>query len=279
FWMGEKESEHLNKTLDYNYWMSRFPITNTQFGAFVKSGGYQIERYWREAKKAGVWKNGKVKGRWDDVFREEPYNFGVPFNLCNHPVVGVTWYEALAFTRWLTETWQQNGTVPKELVVQIPSEAEWEKAARGGVEIPERPIISSIKHVGAFRDTPLPQQNLNPKRTYPWGDQPNANLANYGETGIGTTSAVGCFVSGASLYGCEEMSGNVWEWTRNILKDYPYKPKDGREDLGAPEDDPRVLRGGAFYFDRRYVRCAYCYWYSPGYWNKDFGFRVVLFPL
>jgi formylglycine-generating enzyme required for sulfatase activity len=114
--------------------MSRFPITNAQFAAFVKSGGYNEARYWPEAKAASVWQDGHVKA-YDDKPRSQPYDFGAPFNLPNHPVVGITWYEMLAFTRWLTEVSREKKWFGEKMSMALPSEAEWEKAARGGEEI------------------------------------------------------------------------------------------------------------------------------------------------
>ena len=109
---------------------------------------------------------------------------------------------------------------------------------------------------------------------YPWGDDPDPNRANYDETGIGTTNAVGCFPGGKSPYEVEEMSGNVWEWTRSLYRDYPYKPGKERENLKA--DAHRVVRGGSFSSGRRRVRCAYRGGYGPYGLDGDVGFRLAV---
>ncbi len=102
---------------------------------------------------------------------------------------------------------------------------------------------------------------------------------NCAETGIGATSAVGCFPRGANPEtACEDMAGNVWEWTRSLLKDYPNDPKDVREGLAAGDDEPRVLRGGSFVNGYRSTRCSSRLGDSPGRRSVDFGFRVCLSP-
>ncbi|MGD2178679.1 MAG: SUMF1/EgtB/PvdO family nonheme iron enzyme, partial [Anaerolineae bacterium] len=194
FLMGEGDDQH--GTPLPTYYTARYPVTVAQFRAFVESSGYEP--------------------RDQDSLR------GVD----NHPVVRVTWYDALEYGNWLTERLRAWEGTPEPLatllrqegwIVTLPSEAEWEKAARG----PDG-------------------------REFPWGNEADPNQANYGDTGIDTTSAVGCFPGGASPYGVEDLSGNVWEWTRSRYEGYPYDPEDGRENLEGGRDAPRVLRGGAF---------------------------------
>jgi formylglycine-generating enzyme required for sulfatase activity len=130
------------------------------------------------------------------------------------------------------------------------------------------------------------RENLESRRAYPWGEEAGTERANYGETGIGTTSAGGCFPDGRSPYGLEDLSGNVWEWTRSLWGEdwrkptftYPYDPSDGREDVNAGDDVLRVLRGGAFFDYPSGVRCAYRYWYLSHYRDSSLGFRVVVSP-
>jgi len=282
-----EKPQHRNESITEGYLISRYPITNAQFVAFVKTGGYQERRYWVEAERAGVWAEGQIKAWQDAQSREGPYNYGEPSNLPNHPVVGVTWYEGLAYCRWLQEqlqiadcklqVWHEGefetlNLEPETLRVRLPSEAEWEKAARGGKQTPS-----------SKSQSPKWAENPDPGRVFPWGDEPDPNRANYGDTGIGTTSAVGCFPGGASVYGVEDLSGNVWEWTRSLWgKDwekpefgYPYDPGDGREDLGAEPDVLRVLRGGSFGVDRWVVRCAYRRGGDPHGIYRHGGFRVA----
>jgi formylglycine-generating enzyme required for sulfatase activity len=188
-------------------------------------------------------------------------------------VTGVTWFEAMAYCAWLTEQIRKSANLHDELglegsrladwVVRPPTEAEWEKAARGGLQIP-----------GPHSQVPNPE----PQREWPWEGAFDPDKANTEETGLRRTSAVGAFPNGVSAYGCLDMGGNVWEWCHTLYAAYPYDPTDGRE----AETDPgrRVVRGGSWYFIRRYARCACRYYGLPDFFfYAYYGFRVVLAPL
>ena len=180
----------------------------------------------------------------------------------NHPRVGITWYEALAFTRWLSQTWP--GT-------RLPSEAEWEKAACGGLEIPTMPLIRPATNLTPLSSLRL-TSNLLPQRSYPWGNDFDANLSNCEETGIAHSNAVGAFAMAKSPYGVEEMSGNVWEWCQSQWKSYDYRPDDGRERLDQYAG--RVIRGGAYYENNMRVSCFFRNGDNPFTRSYDLGFRV-----
>jgi formylglycine-generating enzyme required for sulfatase activity len=214
------------------YFIGRYPVTVAQFRAFVEGGGSRPEN---------------------------PESFQA---LANHPVVSVSWYEAQQYCDWLTERlrgWQGTPEPLATLVrneswqVGLPSEAEWEKAARG-----------------------------TDGRIYPWGSGLDPNRANYDDTAINSRSAVGCFPGGASPYGVEDLSGNVWEWTRSLWGDYPYptdqRERTRRENLQAGRDTRRVRRGGAFDYALRNVRCASRNGYFPYSSGSYIGFRVVVLP-
>ncbi|PJI37869.1 MAG: hypothetical protein CTR54_22815 [Rhizobium sp.] len=239
FTMGSDKQQH--EVSLPAYYLTRWPVTVAQFAAFVRDSGH------------------------------EPRDPNCLQGIANHPVVYVTWHDAMAYGRWLNEQlrelarerlatanplseserrfWQ--GLADGALGVGLPSEAEWEKAARGG-----------------------------DGRMYPWGNEPDPNRANYDDTGLNATSAVGCFPGGASPHGCEELSGNVWEWTRSLYADYPYPPegpqRQAREDPMA--EGRRVLRGGAFDGTARLARCASRVDDVPGSRNCNLGFRVVVSP-
>ncbi len=255
FWMGEEGDPHAplhrNETLDYDYWIAEAPVTVAQFAQFVAASGYQEHH--------------------PDALRD-PHN---------RPVVRVSWHDARAFCAWLTEIWRDR--LPAGGSVSLPSEAEWEKAARGGLQIPTSVRYATIalgfpSTAAALQDNPLP------RRIYPWGNGWDADHAN-AEESIGNTSTPGCFAAGRSPYGCEDMIGNVWEWTRSLWGTdwgkpdflYPYDAHDvKREDPAASDDVWRLVRGGSWPALRDYARCAYRYSLLPGYGYVHLGFRVVL---
>ncbi len=238
-------------TLAHPFAIGRYPVTVAQYAEYVERSG------------------------------EPPGDPDALLSPANAPVVWVSWHEALGFCRWLTETWRREGMLPADWVVGLPSEAEWEKSARGGLEIPSAPSFSLP---GAFSEEQPRQRNPSPERVYPWVGAFDANRGNSTDTEIGRVSPVGCFPGGASPYGVEELSGNVWEWTRSVWGSeiekpefgYPYVANDGRENLSSPSR--RVLRGGAFSYGPRDVRCAVRYGYVPADRYDFIGFRVVVSP-
>ena len=282
------DDERPQHTLDLPaFLISRYPITNGQYRPFVEGGGYGERRYWTE--EGWAWRTGEREpdlspiddedlrenyARWlagrPVERRDRPFWWGDPhFGLPSRPVVGVSWFEAQAYCTWLTGRFQVSGfkfqvwrdgqletlnLKPETLAVRLPSEAEWEKAARG-----------------------------TDGRRYPWGDEWSAGRANTEESGIGETSAAGMFPTGASPYGALDMAGNVWEWTRTRWGrtsarrpdyGYPYDLSDGREDPSGP--DLRVVRGGSWFDDQRDARCACRHRLTPDGWNYILGVRVVV---
>ncbi len=223
------------------YYVARYPVTHAQYWAFVQATGHKPPTADIDAEWPYEWRGGRPSPQ-----------------LLNHPVVLVMWYDAVEYCRWLTERLRGWEGTPEPLAtllrvgaprwqVRLPTEAEWEKAARG-----------------------------TEGRLFPWGDRPDPDRANYADTGIGATSAVGCFPGGASPYGVEDLSGNVWEWTRSLYRDYPYDPADGREELRGKGF--RVLRGGSFGGGGGGLRCAARYRLLPVGWVGHGGFRVVIAP-
>jgi formylglycine-generating enzyme required for sulfatase activity/energy-coupling factor transporter ATP-binding protein EcfA2 len=265
FWMGsETEAAYdrekpAHKIHVPEFLMAKYPVTNAQFLCFVDAGGYSEKQYWTKA--GWAWRQGKGE-QYGRKHREWPEGWEdgrFPPERANHPVVNVTWHEALAYTRWLAgATGRPYG---------LPSEAEWEKAARGGIQTPN--LKSQIPN--ELVDNP------NPRREYPWGDEFDAKKVNMdiGDEKVGGTSPVGIYPGGASPYGLMDLSGNVWEWCASLYRDYPYDPDDGREDLEA--EGYRVLRGGSWASrGERYARCSSRYVGPPAFFDVFAGLRVVV---
>ncbi len=249
----DEKPVHTNQHLDAPYWISRYPVTVAQWRVYAEASGISFNR-------------------WED--NRHP----------NHPVVSVTWHEAREFCQWLNQAYAR--ALPENYHFDLPSEAEWEKAARGGLKIMEKATIAALHDGLALPDEYILVDNPAPQREYPWGNEITPDYANYRDTGLGTTSAVGAFPKSASPYGVLALSGNVWEWTRSLWGTdfgkpdfkYPYDPADGRENLEASRNTLRVLRGGAFSSSQNLVRAAARLGDRPNNRYGRNGFRVVLSP-
>ena len=226
-------------TLTYPYRLARYPITNAQFESFVEAPDRDDDTWWQ-----GIPNDNRQ-------FRESFWPYA------NHPRESVSWYQAMAFCRWLTAR-LHDGLLPnlpvapdevKKYVITLPHEYEWEVAAR------------------------WPNKTVQ-ERIYPWNGKFEAEKANTSEGGIRQTTAVGIYSSGKNaaldLY---DLSGNVWEWCRNRY-DEPDGDQDPEKiDMGSSR---RVVRGGSWPDYSYYARAAYRVRNRPDGRGNSFGFRVVL---
>jgi formylglycine-generating enzyme required for sulfatase activity len=211
------------------FYIDRLPVTNAQFRPFVEAAVYQQADH-------PCWQGFAEHYRWmrkTEMRRAPRYWWDKAWNAADHPVVGVTWFEAVAFARWAGK--------------RLPSEAEWEKAARG-----------------------------TDGRRFPWGNEFAVHCCNVQASGVGATSAVGQFSpAGDSPYGVAEMSGNIWEWTSSLYLPYPYRTDDGREDIDEAAGR-RVLRGGSWQSRFvEHVRCANRYYAEANFAFSNTGFRCA----
>lgn len=219
---NEDEKPQHTVDISYDYWMARFPVTNELYNSFAKSIGIK-----------------HPVSRWEQKK--------------NHPVVGINWDNAMAYCQWLNSLLKVE--LPSNLVLRLPTEAEWEKAARGtdGREYPWKGRFDKDKCNAYLNNRVLDFINLfkgntTPVNKYsPYGDSP---------------------------YDCADMAGNVWEWTHSIKKEYPYDVNDGREDEKTLAR--RVLRGGSFSDYEGNARCASRD--GNDYFSNCVGFRVVASP-
>jgi len=227
------------------YYIDRTPLTNAEYKRFLDA-------------------NPKHPVPFVDTDWAKPYNWdsksrSFPEGAADHPVVLVSWHDAMAYAEWAGK--------------RLPTEAEWEKAARG-----------------------------TDGRRYPWGDgfdparcntaagtgvralprslwsrlfRRKEELALRPVAGRGTTPVGAYSPAGDSPYGVADMAGNVWEWTSSLYKEYPYQADDGREDPEA--SGTRVLRGGSWDNGARHARCSYRNTHDPDYYSLGLlGFRCVV---
>ena len=200
------------------FYINRYEVTTAQFQRFVRDSGHAFDL---------------------DLLPVNP----------EYPAVNLTWPDALAYCRWLEQELKASTQTPQQILellntgwqITLPTEAQWEKAARGS-----------------------------DGRIFPWGDEPTKNLANFASPGI---TAVGSIPCGDCSYGLADVSGNVWELTRSPYLPYPYNP-DAIPDFNS--DALFVMRGGSFGDQINNVRAAIRGGVDPGVRNPAIGFRLVL---
>jgi formylglycine-generating enzyme required for sulfatase activity len=201
-------------------YVDRWPVTNAEYKAFVDATDHPVPNY---------------DVSWCDT---EGYNWDPKSRMAQegqaeHPVVLVTWEDAIAYAAWARK--------------RLPTEAEWERAARGP---------DGWRH--------------------PWGNEFKATYCNSQEAGLGRTSPVGYFSpDGDTPEGLVDMVGNVWEWTNSLFRPYPYDPNDGRESRRATGF--RVLRGASWINDAGVAHCLSRLDGDFQFFN-NVGFRCAVSP-
>lgn len=210
------------------YWIDRYPVTCKEYRMFIEAGGYQNSEWWS----AQGW-------QWlQEHPVAQPLYWSDATTWDNHPVCGISYYEAEAYARFVGK--------------QLPTEAQWEKAASWDA---------------ATRRC----------QTYPWGDaEPNAHQCNHNNA-VGRTTPVNAYPLGQSVYGCYDMLGNVWEWTSSWFDGYegfvayPYR---GYSQTYFDRQH-RVLKGGSWATCPWAMRSSFRNWYYPGIRQILAGFRCA----
>ncbi len=213
-------------TIEQPFLIARYPITNAQFQLFIDDPEGRANRCWWQGFESAY-------AAPKSSFRPES----------NYPKTEVSWFEAMALCRWLTERLHEHNLIEPDWTIRLPTEWEWQQAATGGL----------------------------PDNIYPWGNNFDETRANTGEGGPGHTTAVGLYRSGQSPQGVFDLAGNVWEWCLN--------PYDNPVELQL--DNPsefRVMRGGAWSLPGSYARAAFQYYFHSHGRNSDIGLRVLCSP-
>ena len=196
FLYGDEKRE---ESIERSFRIDIYPVTNTQYEKFIHAGGYTKQEILQ-----GFWSEEGRKWRVENNITQPRYWEDAKWNQPDHPVVGVSYYEAEAYAKWAGK--------------RLPTEKEWEKAARG-----------------------------TNGREYPWGNDFDKDKCNTIESGIGATSRVTRYPNGVSPYGCYDMAGNVWEWTDSWYEEGTYRVlrggswsgvRDGARCAGRGRSDP-----------------------------------------
>ncbi|MDR1155277.1 MAG: formylglycine-generating enzyme family protein [Bacteroidales bacterium] len=246
------ETQH-SVTLTKDYYMSKYPITNAQYAEFLN-----------DVEVDGTGARADIQGG-QILISTSSGNTGFDWGLhyagrwvpaagyANHPVIHVSWYGAKVYAEWAGG--------------DLPTEAQWERAARGGVENMPFGIGNGKVLTGGM---------ANFYGRYPYDFDRGGEYYDASGAYVGRTTAVGSYSAYANAYGLYDMHGNVWEWCLDWYGSYASSPVTDPE--GATTGSYRVLRGGSWYFYARYCRSAYRGNYYPDFRYNYVGFRVVFRP-
>jgi formylglycine-generating enzyme required for sulfatase activity len=236
---GEAGERPVHRVYVGEFFIGRFPVTHDEYARFVRATGHRAPAV---RSLPSVTAGGQEAG-----FRElaAPYEWRhgePPPRHSTHPVVLVTFDDAAAYCRWLSDSLGR--------VVRLPTEAEWEKAARGGAD----------------------------GRRYPWGDDFDPSRANVLRNGAPKhqhgTRPTGTYAP--NEYGLYDMAGNVWEWVSDWYDAGYHGAADARDPAGPPSGTMRIVRGGSWVTDDPgMLRCAYRHQVPPDTYAYSIGFRVV----
>lgn len=218
---GERHEKPPHNVYLDTFYISRFPVTNAEYKKFVDATNRDVPF---------------VNEGWAKPYNWDKQSRTHPKDKANHPVVLVTWRDAVAYTEWAGG--------------RLPTEAEWEKAASW----------DEVKKG---------------KRIYPWGKDFDASKCNTDESKIGGTTPVDKYPQGDSAYGVGDMAGNVWEWCADWYDENYYKDAPAQNLKGPDSGQYRVSRGGSWDPHRVDARCAARNWFNPDNRGYNLGFRVA----
>ena len=213
------------------FYIDKHEVTNAQYEEFILAGGYKKREFWTEAGWDFIQKFQFDASEWHQIETPLQYGGNSVSTEPDHPVIGVSWYEANAYATWAGK--------------RLPTEAEWEKAARE-----------------------------TDGRIYPWGNEMDFSKLSYFPH-VTKVQVVGSFPDGASPYGVMDMAGSVWEWCSDWYAEnyYPQSPR--KNPKGPDQGEFRVLRGGGWDSIRLQLRCTYRYYELESRRTYNVGFRCV----